>query len=90
MDHIDMVKDHNYVSNLQWLTPGENASRSNAGRKRTWSTQVRPIYCVELDQVFKSQSEACRQLGLSSAPLNYALNGKRQTCGGYHWKYYEE
>lgn len=90
VDHIDSIKDHNYVSNLQWLTPGENASRSNTGRKRYWSTKVRPIYCVELDQVFESQSEACRQLRLSAAPLNYALNGKRKTCGGYHWKYVEE
>jgi hypothetical protein len=90
VDHIDMIKSHNYVSNLQWLTPEENASRGNTGRKRTWSNKVRPIYCVELDKVFKSQREACRQLGVCTGPLNLALNGKRQTCGGYHWKYYEE
>lgn len=56
VDHIDEVKTHNWVGNLQWLTPGENSRRSLAGRKKSkiTSSKVRPIYCVELDQVFKS------------------------------------
>lgn len=90
VDHIDEVKDHDWVGNLQWTTPGENSRRSNVGRKRTWSSTAKPIYCVELDRVFKSQSEACRELGLSHAPLNYALHGKRNTCGGYHWRFANE
>lgn len=91
VDHLDEVKDHNNIQNLRWATPGENSRRSNTGRKRTWSSIIRPIYCVELDKCFKSQSEARRALGIkSSAPLNYALNGKRNTCAGYHWRYADE
>ena len=52
VDHVDEVKDHNWLSNLRWATPAENTRHSNVGRKRTWSNKRRPIYCVELDKVF--------------------------------------
>ena len=91
VDHLDEVKTHNWVGNLAWATPGENSRRTNMGRKRTWSSIIRPIYCVELDRYFKSQAEARREFGMkSSAPLHNALNGKRNTCGGYHWRYANE
>lgn len=54
VDHLDEVKDHNWIGNLTWATPGENSRRSNTGRKRTWTNKVRAIYCVELDRVFKN------------------------------------
>ena len=90
VDHINEVKDQNYVPNLRWATPGENSRHSNLGRKRYWSSKRRPIYCVELDKVFATQAAACREIGLSSSALNRALRGTRGTCGGYHWKYVEE
>ena len=90
VDHIDEKKDNNHVSNLQWVTPGENSRRSNLGRTRTWSSKAKAIYCIELDRVFKSQSAACRELGLAHAPLCWALQGKRNTCGGYHWRFANE
>ena len=90
MDHIDEVKTHNWLSNLRWATPGENSRHSNLGRKRTWSNKRRPIYCVELDQVFTTQAEASRKLNINLSALNRALRGSRETCGNYHWKYYEE
>lgn len=90
VDHIDEVKTHNWVGNLRWATPGENTRHSVLGRKRTWSNKRRPIYCVELDQVFPTQAEASRKLNINLSALNRVLRGKRETCGNYHWKYYEE
>lgn len=90
VDHIDEVKTHNWLKNLRWATPGENTRHSVLGRKRTWSNKRRPIYCVELDQVFPTQAEASRKLNINLSALNRVLRGKRETCGNYHWKYYEE
>lgn len=75
VDHIDEVKTHNWVGNLQWATPAENTRRSALGRKRTWSNKRRPIYCVELDQVFPTQREAGRKLNINISSLNRALRG---------------
>lgn len=75
VDHIDEVKDHNWLKNLRWATPAENTRHSNVGRKRTWSNKRRPIYCVELDKVFPTQREATRQLNINASSLNRALRG---------------
>ena len=48
-----------------------------------------PVYCVELDKVFKSIAEAKRELNIGSHIWDF-LNGKRNKCGGYHWKYAKE
>ena len=92
VDHIDEVKTHNWVGNLQWISLGDNVRRSVSGRKKSTvkSTKARPIYCVELDKVFESQRAACRELGLSSAALCWVLQGQRQTTGGYHWRFADE
>lgn len=90
VDHINKEKNANCVPNLRWVTPGENSRHSNLGRKRYWSTIRRPIYCVELDKVYKTQAEACREIGMSSSALNRVLHGKRETCYGYHWKFVKE
>ena len=44
------------------------------------------IYCVELDRFFKSQLEAAEMLNISKHSINYCINGKQLTAGGYHWR----
>ena len=43
------------------------------------------VYCVELDMVFDSIKEAGEYIGCSGGSISNALNGKQNTCGGYHW-----
>ena len=79
VDHIDNCKEHNYINNLQWMTRGDNKSKS-------WS---KAVYCVELDRTFKSGAEAARELGLHTSNICRVCNGKRKTTGGYHFKFVE-
>ena len=49
-----------------------------------------PVFCIELNQVFKDAVTACKELGLNKSntgSLLEACRGKRKTCGGYHWKF---
>ena len=79
VDHIDENKEHNYINNLQWMTRGENKSKS-------WS---KAVYCVELDRTFKSGAEAARELGLNTSRISNVCNGRRNKTGGYHFKFVE-
>lgn len=47
------------------------------------------VLCVETGEVYKSLSEADRQLGISFKNISNVLRGKSKTAGGYHWKYAE-
>ena len=45
------------------------------------------IYCVELDMVFNSITEASKYVGCNGDNISHCLKGRYKTCGGYHWKY---
>ena len=47
------------------------------------------VYCVELDKVFDSIVDAEKQLNISHHVWD-CIRGKRNKCGGYHWKYAKE
>ena len=47
------------------------------------------VQCVETGKIYKSLLEASRAINRSDGSLRLALDGKTQTCGGFHWVYYE-
>lgn len=48
-----------------------------------------PVYCVELDRKFDCIADAEKELKLSHHIYD-CVKGKRNKCGGYHWKYVKE
>lgn len=84
----------------------EAARRANTGKVVSEETRKRlseakkgnvpvnknlnPVYCLELDKVFANPSNAGEELGISSSNIIGCCEGKRKTCGGYHWRYAEE
>lgn len=48
------------------------------------------IICVELNKIFGSIWEASRQLNLFAQNIHKVLNGKRNSCGGFTFKYIED
>ena len=86
VNHKDEDKANNDVSNLEWMTIGDNI-RYGTGAERGGITRSKPIYCVELDETYPSLTEAAEVLELNLGNLCSALKGRHQTCGGYHWRY---
>ena len=48
------------------------------------------IYCVELNKVFNSLSEAASELNLKISKISLCCNGKRSHTGGYHFNFVDE
>ena len=76
----------------------QNISKSNKGhshteetkKKMSENTKKKKVYCIELNKVFESISEASRELNLSPGHISEVCNGKRKHEKGYHFIYYKE
>lgn len=84
VNHRDECPGHDWLNNLEWMTPKEN---SNYGTRNARISK--PVYCVELDKIFDGVRAAARELGLNSSSICKCCKGKLKTHGGYHWRYVE-
>lgn len=69
------------------------------GKKKTNEQKLRvsltlsrkPIKCVETGTIFRNTKEAAKAAGIKSGSnITVCCQGKRQTAGGYHWRYADE
>lgn len=97
VNHIDGNKSNNYLSNLEWATLEEQYAhavktglidmdkfkdRTNVKRKLS-----KPVVCVETGQVFESQSDAERKLGLCATAVWHSIHtGKCAHNTNLHFK----
>ena len=75
VDHLDGNKEHNWIKNLEWVSSCENTVRAKGIK----------VKCVETGQIFRSQAEAAREMGVQLSNLNKVIKGERKTTGGYHF-----
>ena len=57
------------------------------GRIGALNATSKPVYCVELGRRFESASLAAQELGLAFQNISKVCQGRRRTCGGYHWNF---
>ena len=48
------------------------------------------VICIETNEIFESITLASKNKNCKSGDISRVCKGKSKTCGGYHWKYYEE
>ena len=85
VNHKDECKTNNRVENLEWCTSFYNTNYRT--RNDRIGSNFKRVYCVELDKIYDSIDEACRELNIYHANITNVCNGKRKTTGGYHWKW---
>lgn len=85
VNHRDEHKTHNWLNNLEWCAAKYNCNYGTY--KNNFSI---PVYCIELNQMYDSATEAGKQIGRDGSNITRCCRGQQKTCGGFHWRYMEE
>ena len=86
VNHKDENPSNNHLSNLEWISAKDNINYGSHNEKMIKS-QSYPVFCEELQKRFINARIASEELGLNRQNIQACCNGKRKTCGGYHWRY---
>ena len=86
VNHKDENRENNKVNNLEWCTEKYNTNYGNARVKQARAVS-KAVVCIETGKVFSSQKEAGQIMGITHQHICDCCKGKKQTCGGYHWRY---
>ncbi|WP_406539117.1 NUMOD4 domain-containing protein [Fibrobacter sp.] len=95
VNHIDEDKLNNNVSNLEWLSPNENA---NFGTRNTRAIEtkkknglLKKVYMLDTDgnflANFESIENAAKYVGGYRTNIWACCNNKAKTAYGYRWRY---
>lgn len=93
LDNLEWC-DQSYNQNYGTINErrGTHISEAVRGRARPWVAEQKSIPIVAINQwgdefPFASAHEAARELELDQSSITAVLRGRRNTCGGYRFRY---
>jgi hypothetical protein len=87
-------KLHNKLSNFKMNAKGRKRSKETLQKMSIaqklrgtgdWMLDGKQVICIETNEIFRSEAEACRWC--KSSKVGAVCRGIRKTAGGYHWKF---
>ena len=87
--HLNDNKLDCRIENLAWGDGSDNTQDMirNGNHK---SVNSRSTKCIETGRVYKSATEASKNISIDRSCIIRCCNGKQKTAGGYHWEYVKE
>lgn len=100
IDHLDLNKENNCLSNLEWVTPKENIRRAIINGRTGYrfskedikkGSEVRKKKIIAKNDNsrirYNSLSEAAKDLDLKVGNISAVLNHKQNTTGKDRWRF---
>ena len=94
VNHKNENKTHNYLNNLEWCDAEYNSNYGSCSNKianklKGNNNSSKKVMCIETGVIYDSGLEAERHTGIGNSSISRVVNGKMNTAGGFHWKYYD-
>lgn len=87
VNHIDGNKNNSCLTNLEWVSNGENQTHSRYVLGNVTGFKDTPVKCIETGKIYRSTRDAWRDTRIGCSHISECANGKRKTAGGYSWRY---